>query len=100
MGWFILAHLLAALFGLGGMGRKSRADKDLEILKLPHQLNNVVRIQREAIQPSRTKKLILAVLVHKLKRHTHRATQQLKEIVWIFQPATRLKWHHELVRRK
>ena len=100
MGWFILAHLFAALLGLLGFGRKSTADKDLEILILRHQLNIVARKQRKSIKPNRTEKLILAVLVHKLKRRTHQSTQQLQEILRIFLPATVLKWHRDLVRRK
>jgi hypothetical protein len=60
----------------------------------------VDRKQNKPLKPTRTEKLILAVLVHKLKRHTHRSTQQLREIVRIFQPETVLKWHRDLVRRK
>ena len=100
MGWFILAHLFAAFLGLIGIGRRSTADKDLEILILRHQLNIVARKQHKPIKPTRTEKLILAVLVHKLKQQTHRSTQQLQEIVRIFQPETVLRWHRELVRRK
>lgn len=42
----------------------------------------------------------MAVLVHKLKQHTHRSTQQLGEIIRIFKPETVLRWHRQLVRRK
>ncbi len=100
MGWFILAHLFAALLGFIGLGRRPENDKDLEILILRHQLNIVARKQNKPLKPNRTEKLILAVLVHKLKQHTHRSTQQLREIVRIFKPETVLKWHRELVRRK
>ncbi len=100
MGWFILAQLFAALLGFSGLGRRPENDKDLEILILRHQLNSVARKQNQPLKPNRTEKLILAVLVDKLKQHTHRSTQQLGEIVWIFKPATVLKWHRELVRRK
>ena len=97
MGWFILARIFAALLGLIGLGRKSPADKDLEILILRHQLNIVARKQQKPIKPTRPDKLIMAVLVHKLKQHTHQSTQHLREIVRIFQPETVLKWHRELV---
>jgi hypothetical protein len=51
----------------------------------------VARKQNKPIKPTRNNKLILAVLVHKLKRHTHRSTQQLREIVRILSPK-RLCW--------
>jgi putative transposase len=44
--------------------------------------------------------MTLAVLTTKLKRITHRSTNQLREIIRIFQPETVLGWHRELVRRK
>ena len=59
MGWFILAHLYAALLGFIGLGRRAELDKDLEILILRHQLNTVARKQRKLIKPSRSEKLIL-----------------------------------------
>jgi transposase InsO family protein len=100
MGWFILAHIFSTFLAFIGLGRISESDQDLEILILRHQLNIVARKQQKPIKPTRTEKLILAVLVHRLKRHTLRSTQQLREIVRIFQPATVLRWHRELVRRK
>jgi transposase InsO family protein len=100
MGWFIFAHFFAALLGLIGLTRRSDNDKDLEILILRHQLNIVARKQNKPLKPNRTEKLILAVLVHRLKQHTHRSTQQLQKIVRIFKLETVLKWHRELVRRK
>ncbi len=86
MGWFILAHIFSTLLALIGLGHRSETDKDLEILILHHQLNILARKQQKPIKPTRTEKLILAVLVHKLKRHTHRSTQQLREIVRILSP--------------
>jgi hypothetical protein len=91
MGWFILAQFFAALVRLIGLGRRSTTEKDLEIMILRHQLNIVARKQRKPIKPSRVDKLILAVLVHKLKRHRRQSTQQLQEIVRIFKPETVLK---------
>ena len=84
MGWFSLAHLFAAILGLIGLGRRPENDKDLEIPILRHQLNIVARKQNKPLKPTRTEKLILAVLVNKLKQNTHRSTQQLSEIVRIF----------------
>ena len=81
MGWFILAHFFSTILAFSGLGRGSAADKDLEILILRHQLNIVARKQQKSIKPTRPEKLILAVLVHKLKRRTHQSTQQLQEIL-------------------
>jgi len=39
MDWFILALVFATLLAFIGLGRKSAADKDLDILILRHQLN-------------------------------------------------------------
>jgi hypothetical protein len=50
MGWFILAHLLTALLGLIGLGRRSENEKDLEILILRHQLNIETHKQQNAIK--------------------------------------------------
>ncbi len=100
MGWFILTYLFSTLLTLIDLTRRSAADKDLEILILRHQLNIVARKQQKPIKPTRTEKLILAVLVHKLKGHSQNTTRQLQEIVRIFKPETVLRWHRELVRRK
>jgi len=86
MGWFLLAYFFSTMLAFSGFGRGSEADKDLEILILRHQLNIVARKQQKLIRPTRTEKLILAVLVDHLKHQTLRSSQQLQEIIRIFKP--------------
>ena len=83
-----------------GLGRRSGPEKDVDILILHHQLNIVACNKQAPIKPSRTEKLIPAVMVNNLKQHSYRSALQLREILRIFQPETGLRWHCELVRRK
>ena len=52
------------------------------------------------IKPNRVEKITLAVLTARLKRTTHRSTNQLRDVIRIFQPEIILRWYRELVRRK
>ena len=98
--WFIITHIFSTLVELVGIGRLSKREKDLEILILRHQLDILERKQKAPIKPNIAEKMTLAVLTHKLKQITNRSTNQLRNTLRIFQPATVLKWHRELVRRK
>lgn len=98
--WFIIAHIFSTLIEFISIGRLSEREKDLEILILRHQLNILERKQKTPIKPSHAEKMTLAVLANKLKQITNRSTNQLRDTLRIFQPATVLKWHRELVRRK
>jgi putative transposase len=100
MGWFILTQLFSTLISMVHLGRLSDSEKDLEILILRHQLNILERKQKQSVRPSRAEKLILSVLTARLKQASERSAGQLHDIIRIFQPATVLRWHRELVRRK
>jgi hypothetical protein len=52
------------------------------------------------IKANRVEKMTLAVLTAKLKRISLQSTNQLRDVIRIFQPETVLRWHRELVRRK
>lgn len=67
---------------------------------LRHQLDILARKQKKPVKPSQAEKLTLAILTNKLKQSTGRTTNQLQSVIRIFQPATVLKWHRQLVRRK
>lgn len=60
----------------------------------------MARKQQKPIKPSQAEKFTLAVLVNKLRQTTNRPSNQLKTVIRLFQPATVLKWHRQLVRRK
>jgi hypothetical protein len=100
MTWFLVTHIFAMLLELVGIGRLSEREKDLEILSLRHQLDIIERKQKTPIKPNRAEKMTLAVLTNKLKQITNRSTHQLRDTLRIFQPATVLKWHRQLVQRK
>lgn len=100
MGWFILAHIFSAIVAIFRIGRLSEKEKDLEILVLRHQLSILQRKLNHPVKPNRIEKMTLAVLVAKLKRVTHRSTNQLRDVIRIFQPETVLRWHRKLVRLK
>ena len=100
MVWFIIIHIFSMLVEFIGIGCLSEQEKDLEILILRHQLDIVERKQKTPIKPNQVEKMTLAVLTGKLKQITNRSTNQLRDTLRIFKPATVLKWHRELVRRK
>lgn len=80
--------------------RLADSDKDLELLLLRRQIRILERHAGNSPRLSRWEKLSLAVLVHKLKERTGITRRQLGQSVFIFTPATILRWHRELVRRK
>jgi len=100
MGWFILKHIFSTIFSILHIGRLSTLEKDLEILVLRQQLSILQRKLNHPIKPNRVEKMTLAILIAKLKRIPHRSTNQLQNVIRIFQPETVLRWHRELVRRK
>jgi len=100
MGWFILKHIFSTILSIINITRLSNQGKDLEILILRQQLSILQRQHNSPIQPNRVEKITLAVLTARLKRTTHRSTNQLRDVIRIFQPETILRWHRELVRRK
>ena len=100
MGWFILKHIFSTILSIINITRLSNQEKDLEILILRQQLSILQRKHNSPINPNRVEKITLAVLTARLKRTTHRSTNQLRDVIRIFQPETILRWHRELVRRK
>lgn len=100
MVWFVVMQVFSTLLEWVRVGRKTEQEKDLEILLLRKQLAIMERKRDKPLRVSRAEKLILAVLTTKLKSITHRTTRQLHNVIRIFQPATVIRWHHEVVRLK
>ena len=98
--WFGLLHLIRFLVDLLTATRRADRDKDLQILLLQQQVRLLQREQRRPPRLSRWEKLTLAVLTSKLARLTTGPRAQLDRVLLVFKPATVLKWHRELVRRK
>ena len=88
MTWFLVTHIFTMLLELVGIDRLPDREKDLEILILRHQLDILERKQKTPIKPNPAEKMTLAVLTHKLKQITNRSTNQLRNTLRIFQPAT------------
>jgi hypothetical protein len=100
MGWFILNYIFSTIFNFITISRLSNLEKDLEILVLRQQLSILQRKLNYPIKPNRVEKMTLAVLTTKIKRTSHQSTNQLQDVIRIFQPETVLRWHQDLIRRK
>lgn len=98
--WFIITKSFSLWLDCIRLGRKSSTEKDLEILILRHQLSILERKYHKVVRPSRSEKLILAVLVNQLKQRVGYTIHDLRNVVYIVRPETVLKWHRELVKRK
>ncbi len=98
--WSVLVHLAGFIVDLAIGMRRAEQEKDLEIALLRHQVR---LLQRRASRPprlSRWEKLTFAVLATKLSRLGTSQRELLARAILLLQPATVLRWHRELVRRK
>jgi len=100
MVWTLLMHVNSTIITFIIFGRPSNLKKDLEILILRQQLFILQRKLNSSIKPNPIEKMILAVLTTKIKRISHQSTNQLQDIIRIFEPETVLRWYRELNRRK
>lgn len=98
--WFIVGHVFSLLLTWLRLGRWTDQEKDLEILLLQQQLRTVERQAHKPVRLSRIEKLTLAILTVKLKTLTQRPVSWLGGVLRLVQPASVLKWHRDLVRRK
>lgn len=98
--WYVLMQIFNILLTGLRLKHQSTDRKDLEILILRHQLSVLSRKYDQVVRPSRSERLILAVLMSFLKQKTHVGITDLRNVIRIVQPETVLKWHQELVRRK
>jgi len=99
MVWFIITFIFSAILDIITFSCQSTLEKDLEILVLRQQLTILQRKLSFPIRPNRVEKLTLSALTLKLKQITNRTTNQLRSLIYIFQPETVLRWHRELVRK-
>ena len=93
MFFFMLGFFLNFLVDLLVARNKNSHEKDLEIALLRQQLRIVARRQTRGPALPRWQKLTLAVIANRLKGTLHIDAL-------LFKPATLLRWHRELVRRK
>lgn len=92
----MMALLVDLLIDLLVSRRLSAPEKDLQIALLRQQLRIVERHQKRGPQIPRWQKLPLAMLGQRLKNICD--TWETSSL--LFKPATLLRWHRELVRRK
>src|SRR5215217_4759160 len=91
MPFLVLQVVFSFLLDLIHALRRSDHDKDVELLLLRQQLRLYER-QAKQPRPSRWEKVALASLAAKLP--------DLSRVALVFTPATLLRWHREIVRRK
>jgi len=75
-------------------------DKDLEVLVLCAQIRILERRVGKPIRPSRGEKRLLMLSAMQLKERARAGQRVFKNSLFVFKPATVLKWHRELVKCK
>src|SRR4051794_25127232 len=98
--WSTFTHLAGFIVDLVVGARRADQAKDLEIALLRHQVRLLQRRSPRPPRLTRWEKLTFAVLATKLSRLTTGPQALLARAVFLVQPATVLKWHRDLVRRK
>ncbi len=89
---FLVLHVVFSfLLDLIHALRRSDPDKTIEVVLLRQQLRLYERQARQP-RPSRWEKVVLATLAARLPN--------LSQVCLVFTPATLLRWHREIVRRK
>jgi transposase len=100
MVWSFVAQLLALVLDLLTVRRCTERAKDLEIALLRQQLRLLQRQQPHPPRLHRADRTLLAVLVHKVSSLARRTRYSWQPSCLLVSPATILRWHRELVRRK
>jgi transposase InsO family protein len=95
-----VAQLLALLLDLLTTRRHSERAKDLEIALLRQQLRMLQRQQGRRPPLRRSDRVLLAVLAQRLNTLARAARRAWQASCLLVSPATILRWHRELVRRK
>ncbi len=91
MPFLVLHFVFSFLLDLAHALTRSDQDQALELVLLRQQLRLYER-QAKQPRPSRWEKVVLASLAAKLP--------DLSRVALVFTPATLLRWHREIVRRK
>ncbi len=98
--WYALLQVIVLIFDVLHLSARSAYDKDLEILILRRQLAILQRHNQRVVRPNGDDKVILAFLTKQFKHIKQMTTKQLRDVIFIVQPETVLRWHRDLVRRK
>ena len=100
MVWSLIAQVVKIFLDVVSLRLIADATKDLELLVLRQQLRILERRVGKPVRPSRAEKLLLAVTALQIKERAQAGRQRFKDSLLLFKPATVLKWHRELVKRK
>ena len=100
MTYSLLTVFLTFLLDVVILRHPQNRDQDLEILLLRQQLRVAQRRQKRGPTVPRWQKLPLAVLAALLIRAGAKTSDALEASALLFKPATLLRWHRKLVRRK
>src|SRR5579859_7493295 len=98
--WSLIAQVVKVVLDALSLHLIIDPDKDLELLVLRQQIRILERRVGKPVRPSRVEKLLLALGAMQLKDRARSGQQGLKNSLLVFKPATVLKWHRELVKRK
>ena len=98
--WYIVHLVITLLWDAVRLSWLSPDDKTLELLALRQQLLMLRRHQKRGPSITRGEKLMLLTLVDQLCDMGKAGKAQLDQLILIFQPATLLRWHQALVKKK
>src|SRR5262249_20829559 len=98
--WSLIAQVVQLVLDVLSLHLIADPDKDLELLVLRQQIRVLERRLSKPVRPSRVEKLLLTLGAMQIKEQARAGRQGLKSSLLLFRPATVLKWHRELVKRK
>jgi hypothetical protein len=98
--WSLLAQGVMLVLDLLRLRYSAKQDKDLEVLVLRQQIRILERRVGKPVRPSRVEKLLLALTTVHIKERAREGRKRFRDSILLFKPATVLKWHRELVKRK
>jgi len=98
--WSLLSQVVRLVLDLLTLHNLLDKDKDLELLVLRQQIRILERRLGKPVRPSRIEKILLTVTAVQLEERVREGRKQFNDSILLFKPATVLKWHRELVKRK
>jgi transposase InsO family protein len=98
--WSLIAQVGQVLMDVLSLRLVADVNKDLELLVLRQQIRILERRLGKPVRPSRVEKLLLTLSALQIKERARAGQQSFKNSLLLFKPATVLKWHRELVKRK
>src|SRR5579863_9225132 len=98
--WSLIAQVVKLILDVLNLYLLTDPDKDLALLVLRQQIRVLEHPVGKPVRPSRVEKLLLTLSAMQLKERALAGQQGFRNSLLLFKPATVLKWHRELVKRK